>query len=155
MVPIRRDQRINNLCSPANPSAGRGFCKRKASACGGYLRHQCGRGGDTRPVRAPGSVHVYVHTHIHVRICKDFALDAPACPGCASLLRGTRRQSGAQRINNLCRIQRTLSRQRVLYKKSTGFRRVSQTSVRVGGRYKTGQGSCKCACIGTHTYTRT
>ena len=39
----------------------------RAPASRGYLRQQCGWGGETRQVRrALGSVHVYVHTHIHV-----------------------------------------------------------------------------------------
>ena len=96
---------------------------------------------------------MYMNTHIYIYVYrlvyKDFALDVPA-----SCVAHGAHQARSVHKQPLCRIrQQTLSRQRVLYKKSAGFRRVSQTSVRVGGRNKTGQGSRKCACICTHTYT--
>ena len=85
MVPIRRAQCIDKLSVEftSEPSAGRGFCTRKAPASGWYLRQQCGWGGKTRLVRrALGSVHVNVHTHIYIYVCRqvyrDFALDVPA-----------------------------------------------------------------------------
>ena len=67
MVPIRRARCINNLSVEftSKPSAGTVLYKKSAGS-GGYLRQQCGWGVETRPVRALGSVHVYVHTHIQI-----------------------------------------------------------------------------------------